>query len=371
MAESSKIKIGLIINPIAGMGGRVGLKGTDGIADQARTLGARPRSGQKAARALAKLPENTHIIAAPGPMGEDCARQSGFISPRVTDIGIKGKTKASDTIQAAKTMVKQGAGLILFAGGDGTARDIYTAVGDTIAVLGIPAGVKIHSPVFAMSPEKAGALATLYLTQKTTRFMEKEVLDIDENAYRKGSVSTQLFRYLKVPDDRRYLQNRKAGTPLSQKASQNLISLDIIDRMHKDMIYLIGPGTTTKLVLDNLGINGSLLGVDIVRDKKLIKKDAAEADILAITANNPFVIIITPIGGQGYLFGRGNHQFSPQVIQKAGPKNILVMATLEKIGSLKGSPFLVDTGDPKIDTLLSGYIRVITGYRQEMVCKIL
>ncbi len=362
-------KIGLIINPIAGMGGRVGLKGTDGMADQARALGTRPRSGQKAARALAKLPGNTYIIAAPGPMGEDCARESG-LSPLVTAIDIKGETKASDTIQTAKAMVRQGARLILFAGGDGTARDIYTAVGDKIPALGIPAGVKIHSPVFAMSPEKAGDLAALCLDGKITRFIEKEVLDIDEDAYRDGKVCTQLVGYLSVPDDRRYLQSRKAGTPLSQKASQNLIALDIIDRMQDDMIYLIGPGSTTRPVLENLRLDGSLLGVDIVQNKKLIKKDAAEADILATIANKPFTIIVTPIGGQGYLFGRGNHQFSPQVIQKAGKKNILIMATLEKIGSLKGCPFLVDTGDPDTDDLLSGHIRVSTGYRQEMVCKI-
>lgn len=361
--------IGLIINPIAGMGGRVGLKGTDGLAGRAIKLGALPLSGEKTARALAQLPDDSRIITPPGVMGETCAVQAG-LTPEILSMTIERKPSAAHTVQAAKMMKEIGVGLIMFAGGDGTARDIFTAVGEKTPVLGIPSGVKIHSPVFAQSPEKAGELACRFLSGKVTRFAENEVLDIDEEAYRSGRVTTRLFGYLTIPEDNHYIQNRKSGSPLSQKAAQNLISLDIIDRMQDDIIYLIGPGSTTRPVLDNLCLPCSLLGVDIIKNKELVQKDASESQIIKAIKNHPFKIVVTPIGGQGYLFGRGNHQISPLVIQKAGKENVIVGATLEKIGSLQGRPFLVDTGNPAVDRQLSGYVRIITGYRQEMICKI-
>ena len=196
---------------------------------------------------------------------------------------------------------------------------------------------------------------------------QAEVMDIDEDAYRRGRVSTRLYGYLQVPDNGRRIQSRKAGTPLSQKASQNLISLDMIDAMETDVFYLVGPGSTTLPILSNLNLAHSLLGVDVVQNRRLVKKDASEKQILEIVKEDPFKILITPIGGQGYLFGRGNHQISPEIIQKAGRSNIWVGATLEKIGTLKGEPLLVDTGDPETDRMLKGYIRVVTGYRQEMI----
>lgn len=361
--------IGLIINPIAGMGGRVGLKGTDGLADRARKLGAPALSGLKTARALSALNKDLYLVTPPGVMGEECAAKAGF-TPEVIPLKIDGHTSADDTIKAVRFMAARKVDLILFAGGDGTARDIYRASGESIPVIGIPAGVKIHSPVFAQTPEKAGELARMFVEEKIRSLVEKEVLDIDEAAYRSGKVATKLSGYLHVPDDKRFLQNRKAATQVSQKATQNLIALDIIDRMQTDVIYLIGPGSTTRPILENLKLPCSLLGVDIIRNQSLVFKDAAEADILKTIAGHSFKIVITPIGGQGYLFGRGSHQFSPQILKKAGKENIMVAATIEKIGSLQGRPFLLDTGDRETDRLLSGYIRVITGYRQEMVCKI-
>ncbi|MCP4721396.1 MAG: ATP-NAD kinase family protein, partial [Desulfobacteraceae bacterium] len=367
--------------PIAGLGGRVGLKGTDGMAEKAIALGARALAPQKAARALAGFKENrwgknrpvkarqgkegVQILTPPGSMGETIAREAGFFS-RVVDLPLAKKTSGADTIAAAKKIQALGADLLLFVGGDGTARDICSALGESLPVIGVPAGVKIHSPVFATTPETAGWLAQLFLGKKKCRTCEQEVLDIDEDAYRKGRVSTRLYGYLQVPDEGG-MQNRKAGTPLSQRASQNLISLAMIDAMEADVFYLVGPGSTMGPVLSNLNLDHSLLGVDVVQNRQLVKKDATEKQILEIIKDRPFKILITPIGGQGYLFGRGNHQFSPKIIQGAGKKNIGVGATLEKIGSLRGEPFLVDTGDKKTDRMLAGYIRVVTGYRQEMI----
>jgi len=400
-------RLGFIINPIAGLGGRVGLKGTDGRAEEAMALGARPLASRKAGRALAGLQENrscrnrsgqaqqgktqqvktqqvktqqvkiqqvktqqveggVQILTPPGAMGEDVARAAGF-SPQVVEMCVAEKTSGSDTIAAAKKIKRLGGELILFVGGDGTARDICFALGDNFPVIGVPAGVKIHSPVFARTPEAAGELAWLFLGQDSFPVLEQEVLDIDESAYARGRVSTKLYGYLQVPDAGNQMQNRKAGTPLSQRASQNLISLSLIDAMEKDIFYLVGPGTTTRPVLSNLELDHTLLGVDVVQNRQLVKKDASERQILEIIEGHPFKIIITPIGGQGYLFGRGNLQISPRIIKLAGKENILVGATLEKIGTLRGAPFLVDTGDRKTDLLLAGYIRVVTGYRREMI----
>ncbi|MBU0971904.1 MAG: ATP-NAD kinase family protein [Proteobacteria bacterium] len=365
-------RLGFIINPIAGLGGRVGLKGTDGMAEAAMALGGLPSAPQKGARALTGLAENrlgkegVLLLTPPGVMGETMARAAGF-SPCVADLDLAEKTSGADTIAAARKIKALGADLLLFAGGDGTARDICAALGESLPCIGIPAGVKIHSPVFARTPEAAGQLARLFLEGKSSRVCEQEVLDIDEQAYRTGRVSTKLFGYLKVPDERGCMQNRKAGTPISQKASQNLIGLAMIDAMEPDVFYLVGPGTTTRPILSNLNLGHTLLGVDVVQNRQMVKMDAAEKLILEIIKGHPFKIIVTPIGGQGYLFGRGNHQFSPEIIRQAGKQNIWVGATLEKIGSLKGEPFLVDTGDPDTDRMLAGYIRVVTGYRQEMI----
>ncbi|MCG8566871.1 MAG: ATP-NAD kinase family protein, partial [Desulfobacterales bacterium] len=366
--------------------GRVGLKGTDGLVDRALALGAIPRAGAKAARALACLDEKfsgaLELGTPAGAMGADVARDAGVtatpvpladfhsaLNPNHSDPppATTPSTRARDTRQAARTLVEMGVDLILFAGGDGTARDVCEAVGPRVPVIGIPAGVKIHSPVFARTPEAAGELAALFLAGQVKTTSEQEVLDIDEDAYREGRVTTRLFGYLMVPDSGTRTQGRKAGTPVTERAAQNLISLSIVDDMMEDWIYLIGPGTTIAPVMENLGLENSLLGVDIVQNGKLILKDASEAQILGAVSRIPHKIVITPIGGQGYLFGRGNHQFSPRVIQGAGRENIIVGATLQKIGSFRGRPFSVDTGEPETDRLLKGYIRVVTGHRQEMV----
>lgn len=364
-------RLGLIVNPIAGLGGRVGLKGTDGLAEEALTLGAVPQSSEKAAQALAGVNKTgVLVLTPPGEMGENIAREGGF-SPQVIAMTLPEKTSGADTLAAAQMIQKLGADLILFAGGDGTARDMCTAVGEGVLVIGIPAGVKIHSPVFARTPSAAGLLAQLFLEGKCPRRCEQEVLDIDEEAYRQGRVSTRFFGYLQVPDLKHLLQGHKAGTPLSQRASQNLIALDMMDAMEEGVVYLVGPGSTTRAILTGLVQDHTLLGVDVVLNQQLILKDASEREILKVIQGRPYQIIITPIGGQGYLFGRGNHQISPQIILGAGKENIRVGATLEKIGSLGGRPFLTDTGDKACDRMLSGYIRVVTGHRQQMIYPVL
>ncbi len=366
-------KIGLIVNPIAGMGGKVGLKGTDGaeIVEKAKKLGAVPEAPLRAIEALKQLvsiKDRVDLVTYPGKMGEHEAVEAGFL-PNVIGCRVNkgGITSCEDTQKAAKTMLKIGVKLILFAGGDGTARDIYTAIGDKLPVIGIPAGVKIHSAVFAITPKRAGELAYNYLTGKVDQLKEAEVMDIDEEMFRQGRVSAKLYGYLKVPYEKTRVQNLKAGSPKTDEYNQEAIAQELIENMQNDVAYIIGPGTTTRQLMRNLNLDYSLLGIDIVYNKSLLKKDATETEILEVIRGKKAKIIVTPIGGQGYIFGRGNQQISPRVINAVGIENIIVVATQNKLNSLMLSPLLVDTGNEKLNTSLSGYIEVITGYKEKAV----
>jgi predicted polyphosphate/ATP-dependent NAD kinase len=370
----SRKPLGLIINPVAGIGGRVGLKGSDGadIQRKAREMGAKPLAQERAIEALLHLKPlaaEIDLIAYPREMGEDAARACGF-EPIVTGAISSGETTPQDTQHAAQAMHDMGAALILFAGGDGTARDVYNAVGDTVPVLGIPAGVKIHSAVYAINPGSAGELAAAYLRGDAIRLREAEVMDLDEDAYRQGMVSPRLYGYLKIPFQRRLVQARKSPSPLGEAAALAAIATDVIDNMADGVLYVVGPGTTTRPILTQLGLEKTLIGVDVVSDRRLAAADANEAVLLSLIEGHPAKIVVTPVGGQGYLFGRGNQQISPEVIRRVGRDNIIIVSTVEKITSLRGRPLLVDTGDRGVDQMLCGYVRIITGYDERIVYRI-
>ncbi len=368
-------KLGVIVNPVAGMGGRVGLKGSDGveILRKARELGAQPEAPNRAVEALkvvSKIKDNIEIITYPHEMGEDECRAAGLVSRVIGSIR-SGETTADDTQQAVQDMAEAGVDLMLFAGGDGTARNVYNAMGEKVPALGIPAGVKIHSAVYAVTPRCAGEVAKMFLKGQLMNIRVAEVMDIDENAFRSGVVTAKLYGYLRVPEERRYIQSVKSGGVMAEKQLLQGISTYVIEAMEDDDgYYIIGPGTTTRTIMEDLGLKNTLLGVDIVHRKKLIANDVSEKQLLDIIQGNKAKIVLTVIGGQGHVFGRGNQQLSPRVIREVGKKNITVIATKEKLLALAGRPLLVDTGDEALNEELRGYFKVTTGYRDYTMYKV-
>lgn len=365
-------RVGFIVNPIAGIGGKVGLKGSDGrdTVRKALELGAvrvAPERASDTLRRLACAKDRIELITYPGEMGEDEARQCGF-DPTVIGSITSRQTRAADTREAAQMMAERNVDLLLFAGGDGTARDIFKAVGDGVPVLGIPAGVKIHSSVFAINPRRAAELAKDFL-RGAARVRKMEVMDIDEDEFRRGRVSARLYGYLTVPYERRLVQGAKAGTSGSHQSAKAAIGRYIVDHMMDDCYYILGPGTTVQAIGEVLGIDTTLLGVDLVYQRELVGKDLRETQLLEHVAGNSARIVVTVIGGQGYIFGRGNQQISPRVIRHAGRRNLIIVATQQKLLSLDG-PLLVDTGDRELDNSLSGYVRVITGYNKEAMWRV-
>jgi len=369
-------KLGLIVNPIAGMGGRVGLKGSDGreILEKARALGAKPEAPSRAVHALegiVPIREQIEIITCPHDMGEE-ETLAGGLAPKVIGTVTKGETTAEDTQRAAKDMEALGIDLLLFAGGDGTARDIFTAVGDRVPALGIPTGVKMHSAVYATSPRNAGELARLYLDEKSLdiRLTEGEVMDIDEASFRENRLSARLYGYLKIPFKKRLIQCPKAGGCAGEQESLDAVAADVINHMEENCLYIIGTGTTTRTVMEKLHIPNTLLGVDALYNRQLAGTDLNESQLLEMIEGKKARIVVSIIGRQGYIFGRGNQQISARVIEKVGRESIIVIATMEKILTLGGDPLLVDTGDITVDRMLTGYAKVITGLGETTILKV-
>lgn len=392
-SENRSRRLGLIVNPLAGLGGKVGLKGSDGsdTVDRALALGAvreAPRRAEQALARLARLREHVAVVTCPGEMGEDEARACGFealVLDGVTGTGWGERrpllpdgapvTTADDTVAAARALRDMGVDLLLFAGGDGTARDVCRAVDGDLVCLGVPAGVKIHSAVYATTPGSAGELAALYLHDRpaAVRLREAEVMDIDEDAFRDDRVSARLYGYLRVPYERTLVQGAKAGGCAGDDADLRAIAADVVNGMAPGIVYLLGPGTTTRAVAEALGVGKTLLGVDAVRDRRLVGADLGERRILELVeaAGAAAVrIVVTVIGGQGHIFGRGNQQLSAEVIRRVSRSGVVVVASETKLLSLHGGPLLVDSGDPELDARFSGYLKVVTGLGRRTVYRV-
>lgn len=366
-------KLGVIINPYAGLGGSVGLKGSDGavIRTEALARGAEQRAPARMQRTLETIRtfnQQLEVICFAGDMGETAAKNAGFIT-RVIGAAQYSPSEPEDTCAAARALMQEQVDLILFAGGDGTARLIADVVGTHQPVLGVPSGVKMHSGVYAISPEAAGEILKQLLSSALVNIAERDVKDIDEEAFRNGQVRARFYGTLLVPEDSQYLQQVKnAGTERDELAQLD-VAQEMIDQLQPNTLYLVGPGSTTHLFLQELGLEGSLLGVDLLLNNQLIALDVSAPQIL--TQLNQFTgavkMIITAIGGQGHILGRGNQQFTPAILRHIGKDNIHIIAARGKILALNGRPLLVDTNDPALDQEFGGYRPVITGYRETIM----
>lgn len=357
-------RIGFVVNPIAGMGGRVGLKGTDGKVEEAIERGAEMRAPGRARDALVALKDagaNVELLTYGGLMGEDEAREAGFDPvvvghPAVSDPNLEDLS-GEDTRRAVREFLDSDVDLVLFVGGDGTAVDVAETIesaDEDVPMLGVPAGVKVYSAVFGVTPEAAGHVAATF--DSTER---AEVNDIDEDQYREGEVHTELRALATVP----VTEQRQASKQLGGGSVEG-VAEGFVDEMSPHVTYVLGPGSTVGTIAEKLDIKYTPLGVDVYRDGELLVTDGAESDILdALGERN--VIVVSPIGGQGFVFGRGNHQISPAVIRQSEVEIVASRRKLRDIGVLR-----VDTGDEELDDELRGWQRVRVGRHEQRLIEV-
>lgn len=372
----NRFHIGLVVNPLAGLGGSVALKGSDGAdtAALAQQLGAEAKAPQRAAQALEQLLNDAaqiKVSTGAGLLGEQSCQLAG-LQCEVIYQGADTST-ATDSKELARRLIEDAkVDLLVFAGGDGTARDIHGICPAEQPVLGIPAGVKIHSGVYAVSPRAAGKVMAQMVRGELTTVTHADVMDIDETAFRQGTVRAKRFGELLVPAELRYVQAVKMGGRESNELVLADIAADFIESMEGDVLYIMGSGSTVAAIMEDLQLPNTLLGVDVVKNGKLFAQDvtAKQLEQWVINEQQAAVIVVTVIGGQGHLFGRGNQQLSSKLLAHLGKDAIRVVASKRKLQQLDGRPLLVDTGDHQVDDALSGVIRVTTGYHDEVFMQI-
>jgi len=360
MSEGKRVRVGLIVNPVAGMGGSVGLKGTDGQVQRAVRLGALPVTPERTREFVSRIKgkERIDFWVAPDRMG------ALFVPEAVRVVGKRKKrTSAADTRRIAREMVDGGVELLVFVGGDGTARDVEDAVGRAVPVVAVPGGVKVFSSVFAVNPRAAAAMVDVFL--EGAELEEEEVLDIDEQAFRDNRLAAKPYGTLLTPKAPSFRQRGKecSRTDAGATESKRRLAASVAEGMEPDTLYLLGPGTTVKAVAEAAGVEKTLLGVDAVMEGRLVGRDLSEAGILRLLESHEASrIIVTPIGGNGFLFGRGNRQFTPGVLRRVGVENVMVVAAANKLAALE--VLHVDTGDCSLDESFCGTIGVIVGDRE-------
>ncbi|MCE4606358.1 MAG: ATP-NAD kinase family protein [Desulfurococcales archaeon] len=370
------MRIGFLINPISGTGGLVGLKGTDSVFMEAIKRGGIPISYRKALVFLKHFallgcgrPERIEILVPPRYMGYNIARYAlrgcdniilrGISFPQLAEF----PSTREHTIHAVKEMLEAGIDTLVFVGGDGTARDVLEAMGNKrVPVLGVPAGVKVYSAVFAYTPRDAAEILNAFVNGSSgTRIEYREVVDWISL----GDEHYKVFGYLPMLILGGLVQPSK--TLGCYDGLEGAVDY-VIELMQSkpDSLYLTGPGRTVKYIHMRLNIPYTLLGVDAVYRGKVIGLDLDYLRLLRLVDSyEDFSIIITPIGGQGILFGRGNHQFGRKILKRLNPENLFIIASECKMRDIE--KLRVDTGYTDIDAKFKGYKKVITGYREERV----
>lgn len=370
-----RFKLGLIINPYSGIGGALALKGSDGadIREKALAMGANKQSGARTKEALEllePLKSEVEIYCPQGEMGGDIAESLG-LATNIIYTAKASQTEDLDTMKAAQALLDEDVDLIIFAGGDGTARNMCEVIQDKCPVIGVPAGCKIHSGVYAITPLAAGRVLAQVVSGELLTLMQAEVKDIDENAFRAGQVIAKTYGNMDVPQELSYMQSVKMGGKESDELVLADIAAEIIEEIdeHPDNYYVMGSGSTVDFIMQELGLENTLLGVDIVKNGQLVARDVNAIQLLEI-ANKlddkaALKLVITLIGGQGHVFGRGNQQLSSDLLSLLPKSSIRIVATKTKLTALNGRPLIADTGSKALNRALSGPISVITGYRDK------
>lgn len=366
-------RLGIIVNPFAGIGGALALKGSDGaqIREKALAMGAEKKANEKMAKALSILEAlngQFSVFTAAGEMGESVCASLG-IPCEVIYRPSSQQTEGEDSENAARAMCEADVDLLLFAGGDGTARNICSVVGDSIPVLGVPAGCKIHSGVYCVSPAAAGQVVSQMIAGELVSVMDAEVRDIDEDAFRNGKVIAKHYGEMRVPAELTYVQAVKMGGKEDEALVLDDISAYVAELMEdeSDTLFVMGSGSTVGAIMEYLSLDNTLLGVDVIKNGELVASDVSAPELLNITKNKPSKVVLTVIGGQGHILGRGNQQLSPAFIRNIGKENMMVVATKQKIHALDGKPLRLDSGDPKLDEELAGAFTIITGYKDKVL----
>jgi predicted polyphosphate/ATP-dependent NAD kinase len=376
LGRREKMRIGLLVNPIAGMGGRVGLKGTDGVVEEAIRRGAEPVAHGRAVEFLQALSKvnGVDLLVCPREMGEAPATEAG-VSFEVVEVSVHETTGPEDTRRCVGALYEAGVRFLVFVGGDGTARDILDAVNargfEDLMVLGVPSGVKMYSGIFVVNPADAADVIRL-AAEGSALPAEFEIMDIDEQAFREDRFVIRLYGYLKAPAVPARFQGAKQASPetIDEHEAQEAIARYIVEQIEEGGSYILGPGTTVKTVADRLGVRKTTLGVDLLQNGE-VKNDINEDVILgAVRDFSDAWIVVSPIGHQGMLFGRGNQQISPGIIRRVGKEHILVMCTPSKLRGISGGTLKVDTGDQEVDDMLRGYMRVISDYNEIRLIKV-
>lgn len=366
-------RIGFVVNPIAGIGGRVGLKGSDGVAELALARGAIPEARSRAVEMLRALrarldaqprPPDFVWLSCSGEMGETALREAGF---QAIELVYRSPETpgASDTRGAVKAFLEAGASLVVFCGGDGTARDVCAVTGRATPILGVPAGVKMYSGVFGVSPKRASEILLGHLEGRYG-LADADVLDVDEEAFRAGRLEVELFDSARTPLEPQLIQSAKQVIAEPGEASaKSRIAEHVAETLaaSPQTLFLLGPGSTLASIAGRVGLDKTLLGVDAVVDGAIVGRDLGERELLELVEGYEDVrLLVSPIGAQGFVLGRGNQQLSPAVVGRIPRDHLIVVATPAK---LDRTPVLrFDTGDPELDLELvgDGFLPVVNGY---------
>ena len=375
------VRLGLLVNPDAGLGGRLGLKGSDGQAELARSKGAEDRSGPRMRLMLeyfSKLRrsgfEGIEWVSSEGRMGTDWLPEGATIGSVRTTHSSSGSTSADDTAAAVGELLKEGIDLLVYAGGDGTTRDIVTALDSAgspgIPVIGVPTGVKMHSGCFAASPKAAAEVLSAWLDGDLL-LASTEVLDLDEERYRQGEWVVQLYAEAMTPASPRWMQGSKQRIEASGEEDTTEGLADHIRELviSEDGLVIWGSGGTLRAIAEMNGFQPTTLGIDATLGNEQIGTDLDEAGLLEILSSHagPVTLLLSPMGGQGFLIGRGNLQLSPEVLRAIGIDNILGVVTPAKLLTVRR--LRIETGDANLDAEFAAkrYMKVLQGYRTTRV----